>query len=161
MKKGYTILEIVIYVSILTVIVIMVVESLLSIYRMFTVTQIERKLTLNGDVAMETMIRELRSANGIDASGSVFGAAPGALKLNTGGSTKTFALSGQILTEQDGAGPAQNLTNSDVTVASLTFYRSSGTLAEIVKIQLSLQAGSGIYAKTKNFYGSAAIRGIY
>lgn len=154
--KGYTLLEIVIYVSILAVIAIMALGSILSVYKAFGKTKVERRLALNGDVAMERMLRDIRSATGTDVSASGFGANPGILKI---GGTK-FSLLGSVLRVAENGGAAQNLT-SDVDVSNLVFYRSVSANSEIIKIEMTLQAGTGIFQKSKNFYGSAVLRGIY
>ncbi|OHB03600.1 MAG: hypothetical protein A3B03_02670 [Candidatus Zambryskibacteria bacterium RIFCSPLOWO2_01_FULL_42_41] len=154
--KGYTILETVVYIGILAVIAVLALGAILSIYQSFAKTQIERKLALSGDVALETMIKELRAATTISPA-SVFGANPGALQLGS----KRFFLSGNTLQIKDGAGSPENLTASDVTVSNLIFYKTASANSEIIKIEMALQAGSGKFLKTKNFYGSAVMRGAY
>ena len=142
MKGGYTLLETVVYIAILALIAVMALGSIFSIYRALSQTLVERKLTLNGDIALETMIREIRAASSVDPS-SVLGTNPGTLKIGS----KTFSPS--------------NFTTSDVGVTNLIFYASSTANSAIVKIELSLQAGGGVFQKTKNFYGSAVMRGAY
>lgn len=159
--RGYALLEIVIYVAILAVIAVLVVGSVLSVYQAFVKMRVERKLALNGDVAMETLIRDIRAASGYDTGVSVFGASPGVLKINAQNSTEKFFLSGTVLQTQKGAAPAENLTSSDVKVASLIFYATSTVNSKMVTIRMSLQAGGGVFQKTKNFYGSAVMRGVY
>ena len=154
--RGYTLLETVIYVSILAVIAVLALGSILSVYKAFGKTKVERKLALNGDVAMERMLRDTRSAASTDAVVSIFGSSPGVLKI---GGTQ-FSLSGSVLQVAEGAGTPQALT-SDVNVSNLVFYRAVSANSEIIKIEMTLQAGSGIFQKSKNFYGSAGLRGIY
>lgn len=159
--RGYTLLEIVIYVSILAVIAVLVVGSVLSIYQAFAKIRVERKLVLNGDVALETMVRSVRSATSSNAAISVFGSSPGVLQVNAGNSKEKFSLSGTILQTQKGTGPAENLTSSDVEVTSLIFYATSTDDSKMITIRMSLRAGGGVFQKTKNFYGSAVMRGAY
>lgn len=154
--QGYTILETVVYVGILAVIAVLALGAILSVYQSFAQTQIERKLALSGDIAMDTIIKELRAAT-TTSPASVFGANPGALQL---GPKKIFT-SGNTLQIKDGADSPENLTASDVTVTSLIFYKTASPNSEVVKIELSLQAGGGKFLKTKNFYGSAVLRGNY
>ena len=93
MKRGYTLLETVIYVSMLATIAVLVLGSILTVYRAYGKTKIERKIATNGEVAMERMVREIRSATSTKAT-SVFKTHPGTLALSTG---ETFSLSGGIL----------------------------------------------------------------
>jgi len=149
-------LETVIYVGILAVIAVLALGSILSVYKAFGKTKIERKLALNGDIAVERMVRSVRSATSTDTSVSVFGIHPGILKI---GGTK-FSLLGSVLQVTENGEAPQDLT-SDVNVSSLVFYRTVSANSEIIKIELALQAGTGIFQKSKNFYGSAVLRGAY
>ncbi|KKS96740.1 MAG: hypothetical protein UV75_C0002G0139 [Candidatus Giovannonibacteria bacterium GW2011_GWA1_43_15] len=149
-------METVIYVGILAVIAVLALGSILSVYKAFGKTKIERKLALNGDIAVERMVRSVRSATSTDTSVSVFGIHPGILKI---GGTK-FSLLGSVLQVTENGEAPQDLT-SDVNVSSLVFYRTVSANSEIIKIELALQAGTGIFQKSKNFYGSAVLRGAY
>src|SRR3989344_3109229 len=142
LMRGYTLLEIVVYVSILAVVAVLVVGSILSIYQAFAKTRVERRLALNGDVALETIIRDVRAAESFDAGISVFGTNPGVLQINIGG-------------------PTENLTSSDVSVTNLIFYATSTDNSKMIRVEFTLEAGSGKFQKTKNFYGSAVMRGAY
>ncbi|MDP3934714.1 MAG: type II secretion system protein [Candidatus Giovannonibacteria bacterium] len=153
--RGYTLLETVIYVSILAVIAVLALGSILSVYKAFGKTKVERRLALNGDVAMERMLRDIRSATSTDIAVSAFKTNPGILKI---GWTK-FSLLGSVLRVTE-SGQAADLT-SDINVTNLMFYRTVSANSEIIKIEMTLQAGTGIFQKSKNFYGSAVLRGIY
>ena len=154
--KGYTLLETVVYVGILAVIAVLALGSILSVYRAFGKTKVERRLALNGDVAIERMVRGIRGATSTDVAASVFGANPGILKI---GGTK-FSLLGSVLQVAESGGAPQDLT-SDANVSNLVFYRTVSANSEIIKIEMTLQAGTGIFQKSKNFYGAAVLRGAY
>lgn len=154
--RGYTILETVVYIGILAVVAVLALGAILSVYQNFAKTQVERKLASSGEVAMETMVKELRAAT-TTSPASAFGANPGALQLGP----KRFSLSSGILQIKDGAQNPVNLTASDVAVQSLIFYKTGSDHSEIVKIEMELRAGSGKFLKTKNFYGGAVLRENY
>src|SRR3989344_8102781 len=154
--RGYTLLETVIYVSILAVIAVLALGSILSVYQAYGKVKVERKLTGNADVALERMVREIRAATTTDAGVSVFGSNPGTLKI---GNVK-FSLSADTLNIDEGQGSAAPLTVSDVKVTRLIFYRETDSESEIIKIEIALEAGSGLFKKSRNFYGSAVMRGI-
>lgn len=161
MKRGYSLLEVVIYVSSLALIALLVIGSILSVYRAFLKTKVERRIVADGDIAIETMVRSARSSTGVDAVASIFGVSPGVLKLNS----IKFSLSGTVLQVQYGAGAVQDLTSPDSRVTKLVFYRdfssSSSVSSDIIKIEMTLQSGTGQFLKSKNFYGSAVLRGEY
>ena len=157
MKRGYTLLETVIYVSMLATIAVLVLGSILTVYRAYGKTKIERKIATNGEVAMERMVREIRSATSTKAT-SVFKTHPGALALSTG---ETFFLSGGIVQSREGSGPAQNLTSSDVSVTNLIFYETVSANSTLIKIEMTVRSGEGIFQKNRTFYGSAVMRASY
>ena len=153
-RQAFSLLEAVIYIAILSLIAVVVIESVFSLYRAYGRTRVERRLSLNGDAAIERIVRELREAASTDPAGSSFGVSPGV--LSAGG--KIFSLAGV-------GGPLQigsEEITSDVDVTSLYFYRqSTSTPSEIIKIEITLSAGEGSFLKTKNFYGSALLRKKY
>lgn len=156
--RGYTLLETVIYVAILAIISILTVGSILAIYQSFGRERVERHLVLNGDTAIERILREIRRATSTDAVASTFGSHPGVFKTRGG---IRFGLSGNTLQIQEGSSPAANLTSSKVDVTNLVFYSTSSPNSTLIKVEMILEAGSGVFLKSKNFYGSAVMRGAY
>lgn len=157
-KRGYSLLEAVIYVAILSVVVVIVIESVFALYRAYGRSRVERRLNLNGDAAIERMVRELRSATSTDVGASTFGANPGV--LSAGGKIFSLAAPAGPLQVSEQGGPQEAIT-SEVEVNSLYFYRQATSTSEIIKIELTLSAGDGSFIKTKNFYGSAVLRNRY
>jgi len=158
-SRGYSLVEIVVYVSILAIIAVLVVGSILSVYRSFAQLRVGRKISLNGDVALETMVRDIRNATSTDTGASILGTHPGVLKIDE----KTFSISGTTLQVQEGMGAPQNITTSDVRVTNLVFYHTEAvsTGLEIVKIEMTIEAGSNIFLRERNFFGSAVLRRAY
>ncbi len=154
-------MEVVIYVSSLALIAVLVIGSILSVYKAFLKTKVERRVAADGDIAMETMVRSIRSSTSVDAAASTFGVSPGVLKLNS----IKFYIAANTLEVQYGANTAQDLTSPDAKVTSLIFYRDfssgAGISSDIIKIEMTLQSGTGQFLKSKNFYGSAVLRGEY
>lgn len=151
---GYTILETLIYISILVVILVFVLNAVLSLYRAFASSRIERKLSLNGDVAIETIIRDIRATS----TASV----PNFTTLQLG--VETLSLVETKLQKSIGA-TVQDVTTSDVRVTSLAFYLEATSTpfgdVELVTTRMTLEAGSGDFVRQKNFFGSAVTRGSY
>ncbi|MBI2023224.1 type II secretion system protein [Candidatus Giovannonibacteria bacterium] len=158
MKKGYTLLETLIYVTILAVVAIIVVGSILTLYQAFIRNRIERKLSYSGDAAIETLVREIRAASSTNPATSAFASHPGILDLSKG---TVFSLSGTDLRVSYEGAAAENLTSSGVRTTNLIFYRNATTSSEIIKIEITLEAGEGRYTKSKNFFGSAVLRENY
>lgn len=154
---GFSLLEVVVYLGLVAMIGLVTVESVFTVYKAFARTRVERRLNLNGDTAMETLIRNIREATSTDVAVSVFGTNPGILRA--GG--KTFSVNGadSALQIDDGSGNTDITT--DVSLTNLVFYRQASTTSEIIKIEMTLSAGQGSFTETKNFFGSAVLRGKY
>lgn len=158
-KNGYTLFEVVIYTALLALLLATTSSSAISLYRLFGITRVERQIVLEGDVALETIIREIRYASSTNITGSVFGSHPGTLEV--GGSR--FSLSGATLKwTTDEA--VRDLT-AKTRVSNLLFYYATSSSptnsAEIIIVRMTLEAGEGFLARSKNFFGSAVVRGIY
>ena len=156
-KSGYTLLETVVYVSILAVIAVLALGSIVTMYRAYGKTKIERKIATSGEVAIERIVREIRSATSTKIN-SVFKTHPGTLALSTG---ETINLSNGILNIQEGSGPVDDLTSDDVSISNLVFYASTSPNSTLIKIEMTVEAGAGILLKSRKFYGSAVMRSAY
>lgn len=156
-KKGFSLLEAIVYLALIGIVGVVAVESVFTVYKAFARTRIERRITLNGDTSLETIIRSIRDATSTDVVTSVFGANPGVLRIGR----KTFSRnsSNNALQVDEGAGNTDITTDASVT--SLVFYREATTTSEIIKIEMTVSAGQGSLAKSRNFFGSAVLRGKY
>ena len=156
-KKGYTVFELVVYIALLALMLAVTSASALSVYRIFGVMRIERQITLEGDIAIETMIRDIRSATSTNVAESVFASNPGTLKIGSG---VRFSLAGTTL-QRNGVA-TQDLT-AKARVTNLLFYRvdAPSVNSEIITIRMTLEAGNGFFERSRNFFGSAVPRGSY
>ncbi|OGF70747.1 hypothetical protein A3C73_03200 [Candidatus Giovannonibacteria bacterium RIFCSPHIGHO2_02_FULL_44_11] len=156
-RQGFSLIEVVVYLALIAVVGVVTVESVFAVYKSYARLRVERRIMLNGDTAMETIIRSVREATSTDAAGSVFGTNPGVLKI--GGKTFSINSSDGALQVDDGLGNAD--ITIDAAVTNLVFYRQATTTSEIIKIEMTLSAGQGSFNKTRNFFGSAVLRGKY
>jgi Tfp pilus assembly protein PilW len=164
--SGYSLLEIIVYLGIFTVISILVINSFIIVASSFRQIRTNRDLLESGSTAMERISREIREAGSIDIPNSTLGTSPGALQLNStdsGGEAQLVnfnVLSGAInLTE--GGVLTGNLLGSNVIVTSLIFRRMSTSASEAVKIEMTLQDTRSKHATTKNFYDTVILRNEY
>lgn len=166
--RGFSLLEVIVYIGVLVLIVAGAVR--LTISSSFNLGEIraEREIFADGEFAMQTIIRDIRLASAVVTAGSAFGANPGALQLTTlqkpGSSTeatKTFSVSGARLTRQIDSYATEFLTSPRVRIIDLTFWRSSNTYSNLIRIKLTLEAGRGRSLERATLYGAAVLRGGY
>lgn len=125
-NQGLSLIEIVIYVAILGVIFAAVVNTLLTVFNVFTKMRVERNVSQQGTASMERIIREIRLANDIEVVGCG-GGAMNELRLKTIVSptdttsiTRRFFLNGTTFMLDEGGNQAP-LTQA-VRVTRAVFY---------------------------------------
>lgn len=158
--KGYSIVELLIYLAIFAAISILVINSFITILDSFNTTNANRKLLEAGVQSMERMAREIRQADSIDVSGGTT-----SLILNT----KDSLGNPEIITflNEDGVlkfekdGEKDSLFGGNVTISQLVFNVITTTESQAVKIKLRLSYQDVKNQKEENFYTTVVLRGGY
>ena len=161
---GYSIIEILIYVAILGTISIFSVESIISVFNGFKHLNVVSQISNNANVSLELMLRDIRRASDVDGDVSVFKTNPGVLRLIIDSGYVDYFLSGNILQRIENGGSVENITTSTTDVTNLVFFREiseSGVSSEIIKIDITIRSGENRFQKSKKFFGSAVLRGMY
>ncbi len=167
--RGFSLIEMLIYISVLAVIFLVVVNTSLSFTSSYRVLSALRSADHAGMDALEPMTRAIRAAGSVVESQSVLGSNPGSLTLysaQSGNSTTTqfylqngtVEMTVTVNNAQDAAlsGP---LTASDATITSLIFNELSTSTASAVKIDMTVIGQSGAVTETKNFHSTIVLRG--
>ncbi|MBI3075182.1 MAG: prepilin-type N-terminal cleavage/methylation domain-containing protein [Parcubacteria group bacterium] len=167
--KGFTLLEAVVYIAILSFIFIIAAHTTIVATAAFGKSRVKRALAAEGYVAMERIMREIRLAHGIDENGSIFGVAQGVLKLKTRMSaddatetTRTFDISSGIVRLTESGNEPATLSGTGIRVTDLVFTRI-GTQDDprAVRVTLSAESAYKTLRDTRTFYGTAVMRGRY
>lgn len=161
-KNGYTLVEIVIYLAILSVFFIIIVNSILSFTKPYREILALRVIERSGLDVMERVTRDIRSASSVDTANSILGTSPGVLVLNSlhnsVTSTKFYIDSGVLKVDVNGVyqGP---LTTGGVSITNLVFYHLSNSVSSAVKIDMTLQITVGSTTKIKKYYSTVILKG--
>lgn len=155
-KKGYSIVEIVIYLAIFAAVSILVVNSFITILSSFHTTSVNRKLLESGTVSMERMSREVRQATSINASST-----SDSLVLDVSGGTVSFKKEDGNLNFYSGNVLQGNLLDDSVSLTGLTFRNITTTESQAVKIEMTVEYREGTIVKSENFYDTIILRGSY
>ena len=165
-QKGYSLMEMLIYLAIFTMLSILVINSLITVMTSFATTRTNRDLLESGSTAIERISREIRQAKDVDIANSTLGSSPGVLQLNSTNSVgnsmviKFMISSGALNIYEDGV-LKDNLLGQNISVNSLIFRRISTTNSEAVKIEMTLQDNKSKSTKTANFFDTIGLRGAY
>jgi len=160
-QKGFSLLEMLIYVSILSLLLVVVIGVLTSVARSYDTLKISKTLNHAAIVSLERITREVRNASGVQTGQSIFGSSPGRLYLSSGVDTVDFYISeGMLMINKNGAfeGP---LTSPDVSIIDLVFNYSTTTRSEFVTVNMTLQSGTSTKMRTEKFYSTIVLRGSY
>ncbi|OGZ33341.1 MAG: hypothetical protein A3I88_00660 [Candidatus Portnoybacteria bacterium RIFCSPLOWO2_12_FULL_39_9] len=166
-SRGFTFIEIIIYVAVLAVFSILVVDIILVLTESFGRFKTANRINSSAEVALERMVREIRLADDIDVSGSILNVSPGRLILKTIDPLtettvqKEIFLAAAALTLQGDLSSPQSLTGSKVEATSLIFRLIETPLSKAIKIELELQSGEGNLQKSEKFYNTAILRRSY
>lgn len=165
-NTGFSLLEMIIYVTILSAVMVLVVGSMLSLARSYHSLVISRSINNSATIALDRVVREIRFANNVNVALSTLTTSPGQLVLNTKdavGQTTTidFYVDSGVLKIREGGIESGSLTKQGLLVTNLVFFRvADAASTEAIKIELTLEGSSGPRTKQKTFYTSALLRGI-
>jgi type II secretory pathway pseudopilin PulG len=164
LKKGYSLVEMLIYISILSIFSVALINSLVSFSKSYREVTTIRLLERVGIDSMERISRDIKRASTVDMLNSVFNTSSGVLSLvetyNGNSTTTKFYLDNNVLKVDVNGVYEGPLTSSLVRVTSLIFYSFAGTNSSGVKFEITLQTGSGGNLKTKKYISSSILRGI-
>lgn len=165
-KKGFSLVELIIYIALLATFSVAMVNTLLILTKSWTTVKISKNIAISATSALERVSREVRNAYNINTSQSTFGGTSGELTLNTQDlsgvdSSVNFSLDSGVLKVQRDSGTADNLTLASTPVTALSFYRIVSGESEAVRIQLTLQMTYRGQTSTQTFYTTTSLRGGY
>ncbi|PIP86486.1 hypothetical protein COV42_00575 [Candidatus Campbellbacteria bacterium CG11_big_fil_rev_8_21_14_0_20_44_21] len=164
-RRGFTLIEMIIYTSILSAVFVLVVNTLLLISRSYRSIKLTNDINNSASLSLERLTREIRLAESVNAGSSILGAHPGSLVLNTteegSPATLNFFLEDDALKLSKDGLLSGLLTRDNIEVSNLVFKLSSGENSEMVKIEMTLTGSEKGMIKSDNFYTSAVLRGSY
>lgn len=164
--NGFSLVETLLYTAIFSLMLLVVTETLIAAVRHSGTFRAVARIEQDAAAMLERMVREVRDAESVNVAASTLGAHPGTLALNTtnasgGARAVKFHLdNGVAYLTEDGSitGP---LSSGAVTVSNIVFRRIVTSRSEGVRIELTLQSGSGQAARSENFYATAVLRDSY
>lgn len=165
-NRGYSLVEIIIYLAIFTSVSLVVINSLIVSMSSFSVVRSNRDILESGTLAMERISREIRNANSVATANSTLGSSPGTLELNTTDinddpTTIKFTMANGAINLYAGGTLTGNLLGSNISVTSLIFRHIITTEGEAVKIEMTLSDTRTKQSNVEKFYNTVILRGSY
>lgn len=165
-EVGFTLIEMLVYVAIVTVISVLVVGVLVSLSKSYAQLKITQSINESATSALNRMLLEIRQAYDVDTVASTFNVHPGQLTLDTtdilGNNTEVSFLvsAGQIRVLENGI-DAGVLTRANVQITSLIFEHLINGESEAVRVWMVLKGSIGKVTKEEVFSTAAVLRGSY
>lgn len=162
-NKGISILEIVIYFSLLAVLTVVVISSLISLFKSYNTIKVQQDMEISALQIIDKLQRDIYRADTIVQGQSSFSVPEGSLAVSiVDGTTDTYryyVASSTFKVAKNGVFIG-NLSQPNVIVNSFIVRQIVSTSSEAVKIELTLgvtprYATSTIY---KNFYTTVQLR---
>lgn len=165
-KRGFSLVEMLIYIFILTIILAVVTNSIYSLSKSYRSIRSADTLESSAMSSLDRIVREIHDATSVDSTLSTLGTSPGVLMLNTTddlGATTTvkFSVSSQAIRVAEAGVDVGPLTDSSTRVTSLIFRLITTSQSKAVKVEMTIESGTSTSYKTKNFYSTAVLRGSY
>ena len=162
--RGFSIIEIVVYIAVLSVISVTAVETIIVMNTSLIQIRTTRTLSNAASGTIERMARTIRDSKFVNVSSSIFDTSPGVLSLTGSGSspaTYRFSVSrGGLLLDTGGSQTV--LTPPGVVVTNLVFRLiANSSVSQAIKIEFTIAASNGHATTTQNFYDTVLLRNSY
>lgn len=147
-KKGFTLIETIIYIALVSVLSTIVIESLLYTVKDFYAVRLSRELNQSMTVAMERLYYEMRNSYDVDVSRTTFDANIGRLTLlkhdpvtNTNTSVEFYVTPENGLAVREGGVEKGTLTSSRITATSFRVRDLTvNQYPHTIKVEITLTA---------------------
>jgi len=155
--RGFTLVEMIVAVSIFTIVVFVSVGALLAIADANRKANALRTVMDNLNFAMESMARSIRTGDDYSCSGGDNCPSGGNSLTFTDQNSQTVTYRYEAATKsisvQKGAGAFTNITSPEVTIDSLTFYVNGvGSDGAQPRVVISIQGTAGIIETLKSSF---------
>lgn len=163
--RGFTALELLVYVFISSLVLLAVVAAALYTYRFYRELTIGPRADRVGVSIIERVVRDIRTGSTISLAESTFGVPTGILTITaedgSGEVEKRVALEEARITYAEDGSAAVNLTPSDITVSRFLLTHLTSAVSEAVRIELELTYVAGGMPRTSTYTGFAILRHSY
>ena len=163
-KSGYSLVEMIIYVSVLSVVSVLVINTIFSFAGPYRTLAALRAAEHSGIDSMERISRDIRAATSVDTANSTLGSSPGVLTLiSTNGvvsTTTKFYIQNNILRVDVNGVYYGPVTISSTTITNLVFTHIQNTVSSAVKVDMTVVGTSGNVTKNKTYHSTVILKGI-
>ncbi len=164
---GYTLTEMLITIGLMTMLLLLIVDTSLSIARSHKRAQKYLEMNASAMGAFSRFSRDIRRASSVDTVNSTLGASSGKLVLNMKKSdgtndVTTFYLDGDRVKEVYNGVARGDITPGPVNVSNLTFRLFEDATTTAVRVEFTVAPDDiNLDIPAVNFYSTYVLRGSY
>lgn len=161
--SGFSIIEIIIYLAIFTILSIVVINSFIVVLASFSTIRTNHDLLDSGSVAIDRISHEIRQAKNIDLVNSNFDSDTSTLYLNStdGLHNVVFSKIGNTLDISKDGDSVGNLLTQNIYLNKLIFSHIVTVKSEAVKIEIEIEDTRSKIIRKEKFYNTVVLRGGY
>lgn len=164
MKRGYSLVEMIIYVALLALFLGVIVSVLLGVGRSLNYVQATIDSQQSAITALDRVVREIQNAQSVNTGTSVFNTSPGTLTLTTTNDaddaiTRSMYINNGVVRMKENSVDVGALTSSNVVVSQLEFNFIDGVVSDAVRVTMTVDAGKSSSARSDTYYATAIVRG--
>ena len=165
-KKGFSLIEVLLYVGLFTMLSVMSMSALFQTIKAFNDLRISRDINDSSVRVMERLTRDIKSATAVDIANSTFSSSPGRLTLSTVNASGTlmtveYYVTGSSIHIKENGVDKGSLMSSKTTVNAVVFYYINTGATLGIKIDLHLSSSRGVVSAIDHFYDTIELRGTY
>lgn len=164
-NRAFTLVETLVYVSLAVVIIGVLSMMFVQIFGLYKEITIIPKTDRSLLIAIDRMVKDIRTGENIILENSVFGSTSGELfidSLENGSDVdKYYFLDGGRIVYQENGGSQNYLTSNDVFISKFQFEYLTSGISEGVRIEIDANIQKGGETVTKEYEGFAILRQSY
>jgi hypothetical protein len=164
-EKGFTLVEVLVYAAGLIILLSAMVTLLFYMYGWYRSVTIGPRSDQVGTFLVTKIEGDIRGANSINLSQSVFGSATGAISvtstINSISTTTYYALQNGHLINQINGGASSYVSPSEMTISAFTLNQITTSVSSAVRFEIDVAYLTKSGTTTNAYYGLAILRQSY
>lgn len=157
-KSGFSLIESLIYITILSVTAVLVISIILVIAKSYNNLNTLKSINNSAIVSFERITRDIKTANDVLVIDSIFNTHPGKLVLQVGATTTEFYLNQGILRVKENTVDTGPLTQQKSFIDNLVFRLFDNSNTKAIGIEMTVSTVDKGATTTKSFYTTSTLR---
>jgi type II secretory pathway pseudopilin PulG len=160
-KKGFSIMEIIVYFAILGIISVLVTDNIISLFKNYNIVRANQEIEYNAISILDKLTKDIKEAENVILGQSSFSVPLGMVTLKIASSTngfitdtRKFYLNENRLKYDKNGVYFGDLSTKKVQVSNFKIYYITGTTTEAIKVELGIESKPNLNSSiiSKNFY---------